>query len=84
MRKRFRRPKTLDFSSLPRIAFPLGFGPLLGPDPRVRSRPRLGLSHFSPKPANIGPKTANFSPKTANIGPKTANLGPKSSPTLPT
>ena len=57
-----RAPKTMENGPLPRTAFPLGFGPLLGPDPLARSRPRSGLSHFSPKTANIGPKTANLGP----------------------
>ena len=52
-----RAPKTMDFHPLPKTAFPLGFGPLLGPDPLARSRPRSGLSHFSPKTANLGPES---------------------------
>ena len=83
MRTAARRPKTWENDPLPRKAFSLGFGPLLRPDPPLRSPPRSGLGHFSAlipsQDRPLGPKTDLSGTKT----PKTANLRPKSSPRPP-
>ena len=73
-----RRPETMNNNPLPGKAFPLGFGPLFGSDPRARS-PAFPLEPgplFNQKP----PRTANEAPQS---GPRTAHRGPESNPRPP-
>ena len=94
-----RRPKKIDFSSLPRKAFPLGFGQLFGQDPLARSPSRSGLGHFSvqdgPRPPTEAPRAAkSFRGKNAHAHahapkksgqerPQSGQERPKSGPELP-
>ena len=75
------------FRPLPWTAFPLGFGPLLGPDPLARSPSRSGLGHFSAqdgsRPPTKVPRAVQDRQQRHRERPKTAYRGPRAAQDRP-
>ena len=75
------------FRPLPWTAFPLGFGPLLDPDPLARSSSRSGLGHFpaqdGSRPPTKAPRAVQDRQQRNRERPKTAYRGPRAAQDRP-